>query len=75
VVFPLSGSSFEPSYSVSSIVLAFVCSTLIGFLPARSASKLDPIEVLAQDLVLLIGKRKPLAEWARGFVVIRRWNA
>jgi macrolide transport system ATP-binding/permease protein len=53
VVFPLFGSGFTLDYSVSSIVLAFACSTLIGiafgFLPARSASKLDPIEALARE--------------------------
>jgi macrolide transport system ATP-binding/permease protein len=53
LIFPLFGSTFQLDYSVSSIVLAFACSTIIGiafgFLPARSASKLDPIEALARD--------------------------
>ncbi|HVY88905.1 MAG TPA: MacB family efflux pump subunit [Hyphomonadaceae bacterium] len=53
LIFPLFGSAFELDYSVSSIVVAFACSTIIGiafgFLPARSASKLDPIEALARD--------------------------
>jgi macrolide transport system ATP-binding/permease protein len=53
VVFPLFGSPFQLDYSMSSIVLAFACSTVIGiafgFLPARSASKLDPIEALARE--------------------------
>ncbi|MBI1360186.1 MAG: MacB family efflux pump subunit [Alphaproteobacteria bacterium] len=52
-VFPLFGSSFKLIFSVSSIVAAFACSTLIGvafgFLPARSASRLDPIEALARE--------------------------
>jgi macrolide transport system ATP-binding/permease protein len=53
VIFPLFNSPFTLDYSMSSIVLAFVCSTVIGiafgFLPARSASKLDPIEALARE--------------------------
>ena len=53
VIFPLFGSGFVLDFSASSIVLAFACSTLIGvtfgFLPARSASKLDPIEALARE--------------------------
>ncbi len=52
-IFPLFGSGFVLDFSVASIVLAFTCSTLIGvafgFLPARSASKLDPIEALARE--------------------------
>ena len=53
VIFPLFNSSFELDYSLASIVMAFACSTAIGvafgFLPARSASKLDPIEALARE--------------------------
>ncbi|HEY4202215.1 MAG TPA: MacB family efflux pump subunit [Devosiaceae bacterium] len=41
------------SYSTLSIVAAFVSSTLIGvvfgFMPARSASRLDPVEALARE--------------------------
>lgn len=44
---------FKLVYSVGSIILAFVFSTLIGvgfgFLPARNASKLDPVIALARD--------------------------
>lgn len=51
--FSSSGSSFQMIYSMNSIILAFICSTLIGiafgFLPARNAAKLDPIEALARD--------------------------
>lgn len=47
------GGSFVMIYSVTSIVSAFVCSTLIGivfgFLPARNAAKLDPVDALARD--------------------------
>ena len=41
------------SYSTTTIVLAFLSSSLIGvtfgFMPARSASRLDPVEALARD--------------------------
>ncbi len=51
--FSSSGSSFQMIYSMNSIIWAFICSTLIGiafgFLPARNAAKLDPIEALARD--------------------------
>ncbi|SJL83169.1 MacB family efflux pump subunit [Vibrio palustris] len=40
-------------YSTASIVYAFVCSTLIGivfgFLPARNAAKLNPIDALSRE--------------------------
>ncbi len=52
-IFPLFNSSFALDYSMASIIMAFACSTAIGvgfgFLPARSASKLDPIEALARE--------------------------
>jgi len=52
-IVPMLGSGFVMDFSMASIVLAFTCSTLIGvafgFLPARSASKLDPIEALARE--------------------------
>ena len=47
------GDSFKVIYSSTSIIAAFVCSTLIGvvfgFLPARNAAKLDPVEALSRD--------------------------
>ncbi|GLT13356.1 MacB family efflux pump subunit [Vibrio algivorus] len=47
------GGGFQMIYSVTSIVSAFVCSTLIGivfgFLPARNAAKLDPVDALSRD--------------------------
>ncbi|MGP5516499.1 MacB family efflux pump subunit [Psychrobacter alimentarius] len=47
------GDSFKVIYSMTSIIAAFVCSTLIGvvfgFLPARNAAKLDPVEALSRD--------------------------
>ncbi|MEZ7195360.1 MacB family efflux pump subunit [Pseudodesulfovibrio karagichevae] len=48
-----SGGSYSMVYSTSSMVLAFVCSTLIGvvfgFLPARNASRLDPVDALVRE--------------------------
>ena len=39
-------------FSTTSIVVAFACSSLIGvifgFLPARRAAQLDPVEALAR---------------------------
>ena len=47
------GDNFQVIYSPTSIVAAFVCSTFIGiifgFLPARNAAKLDPVEALSRD--------------------------
>jgi macrolide transport system ATP-binding/permease protein len=47
------GSSFTLIYSVPSIVAAFLCSSLIGvgfgYLPARNASRLDPVIALSGD--------------------------
>jgi macrolide transport system ATP-binding/permease protein len=46
-------SSFSMQFSFMSIVSAFLCSTVIGvifgFLPARNAARLDPIEALARE--------------------------
>jgi macrolide transport system ATP-binding/permease protein len=53
IIFSSSGGSFQMIYSTTSIVAAFVCSTLIGvlfgFLPARSAAQLDPVDALARE--------------------------
>jgi len=47
------GGSFSMVYSVSSIVTAFGVSSLIGvvfgFLPARRAAQLDPVEALSRE--------------------------
>ena len=52
-VFPLMTTQFTLVFSASSIIAAFACSTLIGvvfgYLPARSAARLDPIAALARD--------------------------
>lgn len=46
-------SSISMQFSILSIVAAFTCSTIIGiifgFLPARGAARLDPIEALARE--------------------------
>jgi macrolide transport system ATP-binding/permease protein len=49
----VSGGSFAMVYSVSSIVAAFGVSSLIGvvfgFLPARNAARLDPVDALSRQ--------------------------
>ena len=52
-VFSAFSSSFTMVYSMTSIVAAFACSTLIGvlfgFLPARNAARLDPVVALTRE--------------------------
>ena len=52
-VFSRLSSDFALSFSTTSMVAAFACSTLIGvvfgFLPARSAARLNPVDALARD--------------------------
>lgn len=52
-IFSLFNTPFKLIYSPFSIIAAFMCSSLIGicfgFLPARNASKLDPVAALARD--------------------------
>ncbi|GAB1617293.1 MacB family efflux pump subunit [Pseudomonas sp. NGC7] len=52
-LFELFVKQWEMVFSPASIVMAFACSTLIGvvfgFVPARNAARLDPIEALARD--------------------------
>ncbi|XID75491.1 MacB family efflux pump subunit [Alkanindiges sp. WGS2144] len=47
------GDSFQMIYSTTSMVAAFVCSSLIGvlfgFLPARNAAQLDPVAALSRE--------------------------
>ena len=49
----VSGGSFRMTFSIGSIVAAFTCSTLIGvlfgFLPARRAARLDPVDALSRQ--------------------------
>ncbi|WED22975.1 MacB family efflux pump subunit [Vibrio sp. JC009] len=53
MVFTYTNAEFQMIYSVSSIVAAFACSTLIGvlfgYLPARNAAKLNPVDALSRD--------------------------
>ncbi|MCF7694560.1 MacB family efflux pump subunit [Mycetohabitans sp. B2] len=52
-VFALFVAQWTMVFSIGSIVTAFLCSTLIGvvfgFIPARNAARLDPIDALARD--------------------------
>jgi len=51
--FNSAGSSFRMIFSLSSILTAFIVSTLIGvafgYLPARNASRLNPVAALSRD--------------------------
>lgn len=53
MAFTYTKSEFQMIYSVSSIVAAFACSTLIGvlfgYLPARNAARLNPVDALSRD--------------------------
>ena len=53
LVFDWIGGTFRMVYSMSSIVLAFGVSSLIGvlfgYLPARSAARLDPVDALSRQ--------------------------
>lgn len=53
IIFTSSSSDFQMIYSINSIIAAFACSTMIGllfgYLPARSAAKLNPVDALARD--------------------------
>ncbi|KYN26365.1 macrolide transporter [Vibrio cidicii] len=53
VLFATFGSSFSMIYSAASIISAFACSTLIGvlfgYLPAKNAAQLNPIDALARE--------------------------
>ncbi len=47
------GGMFQMVYSTTSIVAAFVCSSLIGivfgFIPARNAARLNPVDALSRE--------------------------
>ena len=53
VVFDLLVSNFAMSYSAGSMLLALVCSSAIGivfgFMPARNASRLNPIDARSRE--------------------------
>ncbi len=47
------GGTFQMAYSSTSIVAAFVCSSMIGiifgFIPARNAAQLNPVDALSRE--------------------------
>src|SRR3546814_14918334 len=53
LAFSAMATSFTLIYSTASIVVAFLCATLIGvvfgYLPARNAAQLDPVVALARN--------------------------
>ena len=53
VVFSWVGGSFSMIYSTASILAAFACATMVGvvfgYLPAKNAAQLDPVEALARE--------------------------
>jgi len=53
VVFSWIGGSFNMIYSTASILAAFACATMVGvvfgYLPAKNAAQLDPVEALARE--------------------------
>ena len=53
VLFASFSKNFAMLYSTTSIVSAFACSTMIGvvfgFLPARNAAQLDPVDALSRE--------------------------
>ncbi|RCK50718.1 macrolide transporter [Thalassospira profundimaris] len=53
VLFGTLGTPFQMIYSTTSIIAAFACSSMIGvlfgFLPARNAARLNPVDALNRD--------------------------
>lgn len=53
IISHFAGDNFQMAYSTTSIIAAFVCSTLIGivfgFIPARNAAQLDPVDALSRE--------------------------
>ncbi|MBE0532196.1 MAG: MacB family efflux pump subunit [Rhodospirillales bacterium] len=53
MIFSALDSGFSLVYSMTSIIAAFLCSSLIGvvfgYLPARNASRLEPVAALSRD--------------------------
>lgn len=53
IISQIAKGSFQMAYSTTSIIAAFVCSTLIGvvfgFIPARNAAQLNPVDALSRE--------------------------
>ena len=53
LIIKIVGANFNMVISVASILMAFSCSSLIGvlfgFLPAKNAARLDPVEALSRE--------------------------
>ncbi|MFC3903389.1 macrolide transport system ATP-binding/permease protein [Acinetobacter marinus] len=53
IINKFAGDSFGMAYSTTSMVAAFVCSSMIGivfgYLPAKNAAQLDPVNALARE--------------------------
>ncbi len=53
MVSQFAGPGFQMVYSTTSIVTAFICSSLIGivfgFIPARNAARLNPVDALSRE--------------------------
>ena len=53
IIFSMLVSSMQMAFSIWSLIAAFLCSSLIGvlfgYLPARNAARLNPIEALARE--------------------------
>ncbi len=47
------GGTFQMAYSTTSIIAAFICSSMIGiifgFIPARNAAQLNPVDALSRE--------------------------
>ncbi|PRD17602.1 UNVERIFIED_CONTAM: macB [Trichonephila clavipes] len=53
IINKIAGDSFQMAYSSTSMIAAFVCSSMIGiifgYLPAKNAAQLDPVNALARE--------------------------
>ena len=53
IISHFAGDTFQMAYSTTSIVAAFVCSSMIGivfgFIPARNAARLNPVDALSRE--------------------------
>ena len=53
IISHFAGDTFQMAYSTTSIVAAFACSSMIGivfgFIPARNAARLNPVDALSRE--------------------------